>query len=94
MPYTNFKFPISAYFPQALQEGYTEKELRKEYSRLRDVAQKSLKRMGQSEFRVTQTYLRNKDLYKPLKEIKSKTELVDLLSSVAQMLSAKGGSLS
>ena len=42
--YVKFTFPISAYHPDALQNEYTERELRKEYARLRDIAQKRLKR--------------------------------------------------
>ena len=44
--YTKFTFPISSYQPQALQEGFSEKELRREYSRLRSVARKRLERFA------------------------------------------------
>lgn len=94
MPYTKFTFPVSAYFPQALQDNYSEAELRKEYSRLRDVAQKSLKRLGQSEFAGGETYRANVNKYKKLADIHSKSELAYLLTDISKFLMAKGSSIS
>lgn len=92
--YTKFSFPISAYQPQALQEGFSEKELRKEYSRLRSVARKRLERFAGSEFADSTVYRYNKGRYIPVADVKSKTELSHLLSDVARFLTAEGGSVS
>ena len=54
-PYRNFKWSISTYYPGALAER-SEKELRQEYARLRAVAQKSIQRLGKSEFAGGSTY--------------------------------------
>lgn len=92
--YTKFTFPISAYQPQALQEGYSEKELRREYSRLRSVARKRLERFAGTEWEDTNVYRYNKGRYKPVAQVTSKTELACLLSEVAHFLTAEGGSVS
>ena len=92
--YMKFTFPISAYQPQALQEGYSEKELRREYSRLRSVARKRLERFAGSEFEDSNVYRYNKGKYVPLSQVSNKGELVHLLSDVARFLTAEGGSVS
>lgn len=92
--YTKFSFPISAYQPQALQEGYSEKELRREYSRLRSVARKRLERFEGSEFEDSNVYRYNKGKYVPLSQVSNKGELVHLLSDVARFLTAEAGSVS
>lgn len=91
--YTKFTFPISAYQPQALQEGYSEKELRREYSRLRSVARKRLERFQGSEFEDSNVYRYNKGKYVPLSQVSNKGELVHLLSDVARFLTAEAGSV-
>lgn len=92
--YVKFTFPISAYHPQALLEGYSEKELRREYSRLRSVARKRLERFAGSEFEDSNVYRYNKGKYVPLSQVSNKGELVHLLSDVARFLTAEGGSVS
>jgi hypothetical protein len=92
--YTKFTFPISSYQPQALQEGFSEKELRREYSRLRSVARKRLERFAGTEWEDTNVYRYNKGRYKPVAQVTSKTELARLLSDVARFLTAEGGSVS
>lgn len=91
--YIKFSFPISAYHPDALRSGYTERELRQEYSRLRDVAQKRLKRLQKSEFKNTQTVRYNVGRFKPLKDISGAGELVHLLGDLARFLTASRGSV-
>ena len=78
----------------ALQEGHTEKELRQEYARLRSVAQKSLKRMGESRYRDSETYRQNRNAFPATKSIKSKRELTRALTDVTRFLSAKSHSMS
>lgn len=92
--YIKFTFPISAYQPQALQEVYSEKELRREYSRLRSVARKRLERFAGSEFEDSNVYRYNKGKYVPLSQVSNKGELVHLLSDVARFLTAEAGSVS
>lgn len=92
--YIKFTFPISAYQPQALQDRYSEKELRNEYSRLRSVARKRLERFEGSEFEDSNVYRYNKGKYVTLYQVSNKGELVHLLSDVARFLTAEGGSVS
>ena len=92
--YTKFAFPISSYQPQALQEGFSEKELRREYSRLRSVARKRLERFAGTEWQDTSVYLYNAGRYKPVAQVKGKAELAHLLSDVARFLTSAGGSVS
>lgn len=95
--YVSFSFPISAYHPDALQaiaadEG--EKALRREYTRLRDIAQKRLMRLEQSEFAGTQIVRYNRDRFKPLREVSSRSELSHLLSDVARFLVSQKSTVS
>lgn len=64
-------------------------DVRKEYTRLRDIAQKRLKRMGQTRWSRTQTYLRNVNHYPKLKDIQSEAELAKRLSDLSRFISAK-----
>ena len=93
-PYRGFSWNISSYYPMALQEGHTEKELRQEYAKLRSVAQKSLKRMGESRYRDSETYRQNKNAFPKTGSIKSKRELARALTDVTRFLSAKSHSVS
>ena len=50
-----FKLHASAYYPSndyGWKKDYTEREARKEYARLRDIAQKRIKRLKEAEFEV------------------------------------------
>ena len=91
--YVQFSFPISAYQPDALRSGYTERELRREYSRLRDVAQKRLGRLLGSEFAGSQTVKYNVGRFKKLKDIEDTGELTHLLNDLARFLTASRGSV-
>ena len=93
-PYRGFSWNISSYYPMSLQEGHTEKELRKEYAKLRSVAQKSLKRMGESRYRDSETYRQNKNAFPTTGSIKSKRELARALTDVTRFLSSKSHSVS
>lgn len=73
------------YNPQGLTR-YTEKELRKEYTRLRAVAQKRLNRLMSSEFHDTQTVAYNAGRYIPLAGVQSEGELRHLLTDLASFL--------
>lgn len=93
-PYRGFSWNISSYYPMALQEGHTEKELRQEYARLRSVAQKSLKRMGESRYRDSETYRQNRNAFPDTGSLKSTRELARALTDVTRFLSAKSHSIS
>lgn len=77
------------FFPEILFSKYTDSELRKEYSRLRSIARKRLERMGKSEFADTKTYLKNRNRFKQVKDIKNKTELSKMLADVYDFVSSK-----
>jgi hypothetical protein len=72
----------------------TEKQLHKEYSRLRSIARKRLERFEGTEWTDTQVYQLNVGVYKPLKEIKSERELRHLFSQVAKFVMSDTGSVS
>lgn len=69
-------------------------DIRKEYTRLRDISQKRLKRMGSTMWARTQTYKRNVNHYPLLKDIKSEAELASRLSDLSRFISRKTGSVS
>lgn len=93
-PYRGFSWNISSYYPLALQETHSEKELRNEYARLRSVAQKSIHRLGKSEFAESQTYRQNVDRFMPTAKLKSKQDVARALTDVTRFLSAKGHNVS
>lgn len=92
-PYRNFKWPISTYYPGALV-ARSEKELRQEYARLRAVAQKSIQRLGKSEFAGSATYRNAAGRFPMTKSIKDMRELTMALVDVSRFLSAKSSSVS
>lgn len=92
-PYRNFKWSISTYYPGALAER-SEKELRQEYARLRAVAQKSIQRLGKSEFAGGATYRNAVGRFPTTKSIKDKRKLAMALVDISRFLSAKGSSVS
>lgn len=68
--------------------------VRKEYTRLRDISQKRLKRLKAAGLADTQAYLRNYKHYPKLKDIKSDSELAARLSDLARFITAKGSTVS
>lgn len=76
------------YIPVAsiMLRKHTEKELREEYTRLRDIAQKRLKRIGQSEFAESQTYKNFAGVFKTTRSIKDKDQLAMALADVASFV--------
>lgn len=71
-----------------------EKELRAEYTKLRDIAQKRLKRLAGSEFAETEYYQDYASGFKKLKEIKNKTELAIRLADIGRFVSSERSSVS
>ena len=68
--------------PAVILENKTEKEMRKEYSRLRSIARKRLERLAESEFRETQTYKRAQHQFIPLADVPNKIALAYKLKDV------------
>ena len=63
-----------------------QKTIRKEYTKLRDISQKRLKRMGQSEFARSQTYMMNVGHFPKLADIKTPQELAYRLSELSRFI--------
>jgi hypothetical protein len=66
--------------------GSLEKEVRKEYTRLRDISQKRLKRLAAAGYTNTEVYQRNVNHYPKLKDIKTKSELAQRLSDLSRFV--------
>ena len=81
------------YTPFAIQEVWSEKEARKEYSRLRNIVVKRLKRIRETEPEAKVLERWTPETFKSLKEIKDIRELSHLLSDVAYLVNAKTASL-
>ena len=66
--------------------------MRKEYTRMRDIAQKRIKRMGQSEFADSKTYQSHASGFKKLKDIDLR-DLAKAFSDLSKFVNAKGSSI-
>lgn len=70
--------------------GKAEKAIRKEYTRLRDISQKRLKRMAKDPiFSKSDTYLKNVENFPKLKDITSPEMLADKLADLSSYISQK-----
>lgn len=81
---------------KAMLEGDKElvKAVRKEYTRLRDISQKRLKRLVAAGYTETEVYKRNVNHYPTLKNIKSKSELAQRLSDLSRFISSDQSTVS
>lgn len=87
------KYAWYEYTPEALQSGaLSEKEIRDEYRRLRSIANKRIKRLGESGYQETQTYLRNVGSYKAPSNY-TMEELQYKLYQVSKFISAKSSTV-
>ena len=68
------------------ESHWSEKELRKAYSELRSVARKRLIRLKQAGFEESALFKNNATRFKPLDEVKDRSELEDLVSDVAKFV--------
>lgn len=84
---------FESYTPGALAK-YDEKALRKEYSRLRSVAQKSIQRLQQAGFTSTTAYKMNVNRYITLDKVKSKKDLISRLSDVSRFVTSRAHTVS
>lgn len=94
---TRFKPPrlsFSAweYNPQGLQR-YDERTLRREYTRLRDIAQKRLSRMGESKFSESETYQQNVGQFEKTRDIKTASQLRLNLTQLARFVMAESSTI-
>lgn len=94
---TRFKPPrlsFSAweYNPQGLQR-YDERTLRREYTRLRDIAQKRLGRMGQTMFERSETYRQNVGQFEKTRDIKTVSQLRQNLTQLARFVMAESSTI-
>lgn len=87
-----FKFNRFSYTPEGAKQ-LTERNLREEYSRLRSIAVKRLQRLGNSEWNDTDLYLRSKNKFKKLKDIKNERELRYLFSDLHYFLESPRSSV-
>lgn len=79
--------PIAEYdrFTLRNEQKWTERELRQEYTRLRDIMRKSMKRM-EKEWAWTDTYQYYKDRYPKLSELKDRKSIETALFDVAKFI--------
>lgn len=94
---TRFKPPrlsFSAweYNPQGLQR-YDERTLRREYTRLRDIAQKRLGRMGKTMFERSETYRQNVGQFEKTRDIKTASQLRQNLTQLARFVMAESSTI-
>lgn len=68
--------------------------VRAEYTRLRDIAQKRLKRLAKSEFKDTQAYIAYRKAFPKLKDIRNDTDLTYKLSSLSRFVASPTSSIS
>lgn len=87
------KYRDEFYTPLWLKENLTQSEMRKEYSRLRSIANKRLERFKNTEWEDTNVYRYNKDRYVKLADVDNDVQLRFLLSDVSRFLSSKTGSI-
>lgn len=79
--------PIAEYdrFTLRNEQKWSERELRQEYTRLRDIMRKSMKRM-EKEWSWTDTYQYYKDRYPKLSELKDRKAIETALFDVAKFI--------
>lgn len=79
---------------KAMIEAGKESIVRKEYTRLRDISQKRLKRLKAAGYEETEAYRRNVNHYPKLKDIKSKSELAQRLSDLSRFVASSQSTVS
>lgn len=89
-------FSAAEYNPQGLARRMAQDmgAVRREYGRLRDIAQKRLARLGASEYAESSAYTYNKDRFIGLREVKTPAQLAHLLVDVTRFLSARSSTVS
>lgn len=90
---TKLKWDLRSYMP-AFSTAKPESELRKEYSRLRKIAQKRLARFVGTEWEKSEVFKRNYGKYPVLADIKSPTQFRYELAALARFINAETSSVS
>ena len=86
----SLKYNTEWYLPNnTLSRTLLDKQIRAEYTRLRDIAQKRIKRLGESEWRSSETYQRYKGGFPKLSQIPNRTNLSYELIKLSLFVSAK-----
>ena len=86
--------PAEYYHPEALRSGtLTPQEMRAQYSYLRKIANKRLKRFVGTEFEDAQSYIKNVGKFVPLSEINNERELMFKLYEVNKFVRARSSSV-
>lgn len=90
-----YNLPATAYTPGGLTMLHPDQvaTARREYQRLRRVAEKRLARLGASEFADSEAYRRNAGKFTPLSQVSSNRELGALLYQVKGFLDARRSSV-
>lgn len=90
-----YNLPSTAYTPGGLTMLHPDQvaTARREYQRLRRVAEKRLARLGDSEFADSEVYRRNVGKFTPLSQVSSNRELGALLNQVRNFLDARRSSV-
>lgn len=90
-----YNLPPTAYTPGGLTMLHPDQvaTARREYQRLRRVAEKRLARLGASEFADSEAYRRNVGKFTPLSQVSSNRELGALLYQVRNFLDARRSSV-
>lgn len=98
MANNHLRYDESWYLPSAIKAELKEgdsKAVRAEYTKLRDIAQKRIKRMAASPLASrSQTYLKYRNKFKKLKDIQSDAELASRLSDLAHFIGMKTSTVS
>lgn len=81
-------------FLRHLMNTGDEAKVRKEYTRLRDIAQKRIKRLEKAGLTDTEVYKRNVKHYPKLGDIKTKNELSARLSDLARFVASERSTVS
>jgi hypothetical protein len=79
-------YPAHEYFPEILTSLHSEKELRAEYTRMRDIAQKRIKRLLASEFSESQTAKKWAKGVPRLSDLRNKSDIAHGLSELSSFL--------
>lgn len=97
MAKAGLKYNQSWYTPVQIKQTVKaggEADVRREYTRLRDISQKRLKRLLQSEFAGSQVVKMNLGHFPKLKDIKSTSELAARLSDLSRFIDAAQSTVS
>ena len=95
IPRVKLSYPQEYYMPELLRQGIlTPEQMKAEYTRLRNVANKRLLRMQDTRFENYQSFQQNVGKFIPVSQISSERELIYRLSEVERFISAKTSTIS